>query len=238
MKTRGTLFFHGYGVRGGTWDTVRAAIGTRTGPTSAPDIDAESVEELLTLARGRARRFSLEADGPILAVGHSLGGVLAALVAREPGPPVVGGAVIIATPYGERTDVPGPMMRFLLRHQLVPPWLVRPRFFSEKTPTQVQKEVFANAVTEAPALREITVQRRHFHTDLFTGPLPVPSLVIASETDRIVPVDQSRAFGEVLGSELMILPRVERVGHDDFFASPQVASRVADAIEDFARRLA
>lgn len=238
MKTHGTLFFHGYGVRSGTWDTVRAALGSRTGTTSAPDLDAGSVEELLTLARGRARRFSLEADGPILAVGHSLGGVLAALVAREPGPPVVGGAVIIATPYGERTDVPGPLMRFLLRRQLVPPWLVRPRFFSEKTPTQVQKEVFANAVPEAPALREITVQRRHFHTDLFTEPLPVPSLVIASEADRIVPVDQSRAFAKVLGSELMVLPRNERVGHDDFFASPQVAARVAEAIEGFARRLA
>lgn len=236
MKTHGTLFFHGYGVRSGTWDTVRAALGSRTGTTSAPDLDAGSVEELLTLARGRARRFSLEADGPILAVGHSLGGVLAALVAREPGPPVVGGAVIIATPYGERTDVPGPLMRFLLRRQLVPPWLVRPRFFSEKTPTQVQKEVFANAVPEAPALREITVQRRHFHTDLFTEPLPVPSLVIASEADRIVPVDQSRAFAKVLGSDLMVLPRNERVGHDDFFASPQVAARVAEAIEGFARR--
>ena len=237
MKTHGTLFFHGYGVRGGTWDTVRAALGTRTGPTSAPDIAPGSVEELLTLARGRARRFSLEADSPILAVGHSLGGVLAALVAREPGPPVVGGAVIIASPYGERNDLPGPLMRFALRHQLLPPWLVRPRFFSDKTPIEIQKEVFANAVPEAPALREIAVQRRHFHTDLFTEPLPVPSLVIASEADRIVPADQSRAFGDVLGSELMILPRAERVGHDDFFASPQVAARVAEAIERFARSL-
>lgn len=237
MKTHGTLFLHGYGVRGASWDTLRAALGTRTGPTSAPDLEAESVEELVTLARGRSRRFSLEADGPILAVGHSLGGVLAALVAREPGPPVVGGAVIVASPYGDRDDLPGPLTRFLLRHQLVPPWLVRSRFFSDKTPIGIQKEVFANAVPEAPALRELTVQRRHFHTDLFTETLPVPSLVIASEADRIVPVDQSRAFGEVLGSELMILPRGEGIGHDDFFASPRVAARVAEAIEGFARRL-
>jgi predicted alpha/beta hydrolase family esterase len=237
MKTHGTLLFHGYGVRSGTWNTVRAALGDRAGAVAAPDLDADTVDDLIALARGRARRFSLETDGPILAVGHSLGGILAALVAQNPGAPVVAGAVIIAAPYGERENAPGPLTRFLLRHRLIPPALLRPRFFSSQTPPDLQREVFANAVAEAPALRELTVQPRHFHTDLFTGPLPVPSLVIASEADRIVPASQSRAFAEVLGSETLILPARERVGHDDFFASPAVARRTADAIADFAARL-
>lgn len=237
MRTKGTLLLHGYGVRGGTWDSVRASLGARAGVVSAPDLEAESIDRLVTIARGRVRRFSLEVDGPVLVVGHSLGGVLAALAALEPGRPVVAGAVVIAAPYGERENAPGPIMSFLLRHRLIPPGFIRPRFFSSLTPIDIQREVFANAVPEAPALREITVSRRHFHTDLFTDRLPVPSLVIASESDRIVPAAQSRAFAEVLGAEKLILPPEEGVGHDDFFAAPAVARRVADAIAEFAARL-
>lgn len=237
MKTHGTLFFHGYGVRGSTWDTVRAALGAQTGPTSAPDLEAHTPDELVRLARGRARRFSLEVDGPVLIVGHSFGSVLAALAAQDPGAPMVAGAVLISTPFGERENVPGPIMRFLLRHQLVPPVLVRPRFFSGHTPVEIQKHVFAHAVPEAPALRELTYQRTFFHNELFTGPLPVPALVVASEADRIVPAKQSATFASVIGAESLVLPASEGVGHDDFFASPSIAERTAQIIADFARRL-
>ncbi|MFW5783758.1 MAG: hypothetical protein ACOCY8_04495, partial [Spirochaetota bacterium] len=88
-----------------------------------------------------------------------------------------------------------------------------------------------------PGVQELSLQRRFFHTDLINGPLPVPSLVIASERDRIVPVDQSRRFGELLGSRLMILPAREGVGHDDFFASPEIAARTAGIIAEFASGL-
>jgi pimeloyl-ACP methyl ester carboxylesterase len=237
MKTQGTLFFHGYGVRGETWDRVRAALGTRIGQSVAPDIAARDIDELMSFARGRARRFSYEVDGPILVVGHSLGAILSALVCQNPGPPVIGGAVLISPPYGERENLPGPLMRFLLRRRLVPPALLRPRFFSRATPREIQRAIFAAAVPEAPALREVTLQPRFFHTDLFSGPLPVPSLVLASTTDRIVPAHQSEAFAAVLGSELVVLPESDSVGHDDFFASPEVAERTAEIIADFASRL-
>lgn len=234
MKTRGTIFLHGYGVRGAIWDTVRAALGSDAGATAAPNLDASDVDELVTLARGRVRRFSLEVDGPVIVVGHSLGAALAALAAQDPGPPIVSGVVLIAAPYGERDRIPGPVMRFLLRHRLIPPALLRPRFFSEHTPLGVQKEVFANAVPEAPALRELTVRRRFFHTDLINGPVDVPSLVVASESDRIVPARLSREFAAVLGSRLELLPESEGIGHDDFFASPTIAARTAAIIRDFA----
>lgn len=238
MRTHGTLFYHGYGVRGGIWDTVRAALGTRTGVTMAPDLVAKQVDELITLARNEARRAALEVDAPVLVVGHSLGAILSALAAQEPGEPVVGGAVLIAPPYGDREDVPGPVTRFLLRHSLIPPALLRPRFFSRHTPLSIQKEVFAGAVKESPGLRELTVTPRFFHTDLFSGPLDVPSLVLASRADRIVPASQSERFGTLLGSELVILPERDGIGHDDFFASPEIAGKTAEIIADFADRIA
>jgi pimeloyl-ACP methyl ester carboxylesterase len=237
MKTRGTLFYHGYGVRGNIWRTLVDRLAGSTGPSYTPDLAAKDVDELVTLARGRARRVSLEIDGPVLLVGHSLGAVLAAFAAQEPGPPAVGGVVLIAPPYGEREHVPGPVMRLLLRHRLIPPALLRPRFFSSRTPVSTQREIFANAVPEAPALRELTLSRTFFHTAMFDGPLRVPSLVLASRADRIVPAHQSESFGRLLGSEVVVLSEDERVAHDDFFASPEIATQTAQIIRAFAERL-
>lgn len=237
MNLGGTLFFHGYGVRGGTWKSVQAALGAKTGPTRTPDLSAATREELVELAVENARAFSSDENAPVLLAGHSLGSVLAALVAQRLGPAVVAGAVLIAPPYGDRENLPGPLMRFLLRRRLVPPFLLRPRFFSSHTPIEIQKEVFANAVPEAPALREMTLSTRFFHTDLFDGPLPVPSLVLASRCDRIVPAHQSESFGRLLGSEIVMLGEEDGVGHDDFFASPEIAARTAGIITDFAARI-
>ncbi len=237
MNVRGTLFFHGYGVRGGTWKSVQTSLGAATGPTRAPDLNAASVDELIDLAAGHASRFSADASGPVLLAGHSLGAVLAALVAQRLGPTSVAGAVLIAPPYGEREQLPSPLLKFLLRHRLIPPFLLRPRFFSSHTPIRIQKEVFANAVPEAPALREMTLSPRFFHTDLFDGPLPMPSLVLASRCDRIVPAPQSEAFGNLLGSEIMMFGEDEDVGHDDFFASPAIAARTAEIIRGFTAKL-
>ncbi|MFW6293047.1 MAG: alpha/beta fold hydrolase [Spirochaetota bacterium] len=237
MNLRGTLFLHGYGVRGETWKSVQAALGATSGPTWAPDLNATSVGELIGIAVEHARSFSTREHGSILLAGHSLGAVLAALAAQRLGPKIIAGAVLIAPPFGEREQLPGPVMKFLLRHRLVPPFLLRPRFFSAHTPIEVQKEVFANAVPEAPALREMTLSERFFHTDRFDGPLPVPSLVLASRCDRIVPAHQSETFGKLLGSEIVMLGEDENVGHDDFFASPKIAARTAGIIRDFAQRL-
>ena len=242
MKTRGVVFYHGYGVRGPIWDTVRACLaelehgrpGGALSRTSAPSFDAHDIDDLIQQAKDAATRFSKDLNAPVLLVGHSLGAVLSAIVADEVGPPVVGGAVLIAPPYGERERPPGALLRFLFRHRLIPPALLRPRFFSSQTPLPIQKRIFAAAVPESPALRELNLTPRFFHTDRFSSPLPVPSLVLASRADRIVPAARSEEFGRVLGSTLAIWPEAEGVGHDDFFASPRVAERTARVIADFA----
>ncbi len=234
MKTNGAVFYHGYGVRGQIWDTIRASLDDSVGKTYAPSFGARNVEDLIHRATDTASRCSVEVGAPVLLVGHSLGAVIAAIVAKEVGRPVVAGAVLIAPPFGERERPPGALLRFLFRHRLIPPALLRPKFFSSHTPVAIQKHVFAEAVPEAPALRELNLTPRFFHTDRFTSPLPVPSLVLASRSDRIVPAERSEEFGRVLGSEIIVWPEHEGVAHDDFFASPRIADRTARVIAGFA----
>lgn len=98
----GVVLLHGYGVRGYIWGPVQAALDNRIGPVATPDFDAPSVEDLVSRAKARVRRHSLECDGPVMVAGHSLGAVLAAIAARDLGEEVVAAVVLIAPPYGER----------------------------------------------------------------------------------------------------------------------------------------
>jgi len=234
MQPTAAVFLHGYGVRGYIWAPLQSVLADRIAAIATPDLEAENITDLLNKARARVRRQSLECDAPVLVVGHSLGAVIAAVAARDLGPEVVAAAVLIAPPFGEREYVPGPTMKFLLRHRLIPPILLRPRFFSSHTPRRVRRSVFRSAVREKPGIQSLTFERRWFHSAFFPEPLPLPSLVIASPGDRMVPLSQSLEFARVLGSSTYVTGT--DVAHDDFFASSEVAGTVAAAITDFLER--
>ena len=233
MRPAGAVLLHGYGVRSYIWTPFREAAGSTLGTIALADIDAESLSDLITRAKARVRRHSLECDAPVLVVGHSLGGVLAAISARDLGPEVVSAVVMLAPPYGERRRVPGKLLQFLLRHRLIPPFLLRPRFFTAHTPRGVQRAVFKAAVPEAPAIQALTFEPRWFHTELLTEKLAQPSLVIASEADRVVPHEQSKVLAEVIGARFHLFPEAMNVGHDDLFASPRIVSEVMTALVKF-----
>ncbi len=233
MKPGGVLFFHGYGVRGQIWKPIRDYLGDGVGITSAVNLEASSAVELIAQAKTATVSFAEHTEAPAVLVGHSMGAVAAALAAQELSNSTVAGVVMLAPPYGQRDNVPGPFLRFLLRYRLLPPALVRPRFFSSKTPLDVQKRIFAEAVPEAPGLQELTFARRWFHTDLLEGRLSVPSLLIASGADQITPVEQSVAMGELLGSRIVLWPATREIGHDDFFAAPRIARETATTIHEF-----
>lgn len=234
MNVHGVMMVHGYGVRGSIWSQVAEGLGGELGPILCPDIEASDRDELQTKTVTAVTGFTAEAGGPVLLVGHSLGAALAALAANRLGPAAVAGVFLIAPPFGTRDTVPGPLLRFLLRTRLLPPALVRPRFFSSHTPTEIQKTVFRAAVPEARDVQRATFEKTWFHTELLTRPLPVPALVLASEADQIVPSAQSCALAEVIDAPCELLPGARGVGHDDFFASPAVAAETAARIVDFA----
>jgi pimeloyl-ACP methyl ester carboxylesterase len=233
MNPSGAVLLHGYGVRGYIWGPMQAALHDRLGPVATPDLEAPNITDLLNKAKARIRRHSLECDKPVVVVGHSLGAVLAAVAARDLGPDIVSAVILLSPPFGEREYVPGKLLIFLLRHRLIPPILLRPRFFSSLTPRTTKRAVFKAAVRESPGIQSLGFEPRWFHSDYFPTPLLQPSLVIASPADRIVPVAQSEEFAGVLGGRAHLFDEEEGVAHDDLFASPTIVAGIAELIVDF-----
>ncbi|MEE8441504.1 MAG: alpha/beta fold hydrolase, partial [Spirochaetia bacterium] len=233
MKPAGAVLLHGYGVRGYIWGPMQAALDDRLGPIATPDLEAPSVAELVNKAKARVRRHSLECDAPVAVVGHSLGAVLAAIAARDLGPEIVSAAVMLAPPFGDRGRVPGKFLQFLFRRRLIPSILLRPRFFSSLTPRTVRRAVFRAAVPESPGIQSLIFEPHWFHSGFFSVPLQQPSLVIASPADRIVPLSQSEEFARTIGARTHLFEEAAGVAHDDLFASPEIASTVAELMINF-----
>ncbi len=233
MKPAGAVLLHGYGVRGYIWGPMQAALDNRLGPIATPDLEAPNVTDLLSKAKARIRRHSLECDAPVAVVGHSLGAVLAAIAARDLGPEIVSVAVMLAPPFGDRGRLPGKLLQFLLRRRLIPPILIRPWFFSSLTPRTVKRAVFRAAVPESPGIQSLVLEPRWFHSGFFPVPLQQPSFVIASPADRIVPLSQSEEFARVIGAGTHLFEEAAGVAHDDLFASAEIASTVAELMLNF-----
>lgn len=198
-----------------------------------PDLSMSTLETLIENTKRMVSSKSRLDRAPVSLVGHSLGGVIAAICARDLGPRIVKKVVIVAAPFGERSELPGPFVQFLLRAGLIPDFLIRPKFFSAQTPPDKQKELFEKSVKESRQLQRDLAQPVWFHTEMFPVPLEQPSLTIYSTRDRIVPAAQTRAFGQALGSELLELGPNQRAGHDDFIWAPPVARMLLPRIIAF-----
>lgn len=227
------MLLHGFGVRGFFWDQVRPQLQKSFDRVLSPDLDTRDITTLIDTTKELIESRSREDGAPVSLAGHSLGGILAAIAARDLGPEVVEQIAVVASPYGERRNVPGPVIRFLLKHHLIPDFFTRPQFFSEHTPKELQKELFDQAVDESPELMALAFQKRWFHTDFFTEALQQPTLVIYSEDDRVIRPLESQKFARVLGAETRVFPKERGVAHDDLLVSPTIAREVADWIITF-----
>lgn len=235
MSARTILCLHGFGVRGYFWEIMEPHLSEFYERVLTPDLRMDTIETVLESGRHLAAEAAREDGRAIAVLGHSLGGVVAALTARDLGSDVVERAVLLAPPFGEQAKVPGKLVRFLLEHKLIPDFVTRPQFFTNHTPTHIQKSMFKRAVDETPALQSLLFKKRRFHTDLFDAPLSVPSLVVASEADKIVPAAESKAFAERLGATLTVYDAPWNIGHDDLTCAPAVASELAERIRRFAQ---
>ncbi|MFO8064669.1 MAG: alpha/beta fold hydrolase [Spirochaetota bacterium] len=233
MSAKTLVCLHGFGVRGYFWEIIVPHLQTHYQRVLTPDLQMDTLETLLANGRDIVEHAHGEEGAPVAVVGHSLGAVVGALTARDLGPGIVDRAVLIAPPFGERAEVPGPLVRFLLAHKLIPDFVTRPRFFTKHTPLDIQKSIFSRAVDESAELQSLLFTERRFHTDLFDGPLSVPSLIIASDADRIVPARESRAFAERINASLTVYPRHRNIGHDDLTCSPTIAAEVSQRIMEF-----
>ncbi len=235
-SNRTVVLLHGYGVRGAFWRYLKPVLEERFQEVLTPDLEMSSLEALIATTSSYCRKRAHRAGRPIILVGHSLGGVLAALVAKDLGNDVVDRVVIVAAPYGEHrmSRLGATLTRVLVRFRLIPDALARLRFFSNKSPVERQKALFADAVPESKELQAILFEPVWFHTEQFPGPVPVPSLVIASESDKVVPCNQTLEFAEVLRSQTRIFAAQDKVAHDDFAAAPELIHQTADIVHGFA----
>ncbi|TVQ96480.1 MAG: alpha/beta fold hydrolase [Spirochaetaceae bacterium] len=229
---RPIVLVHGYGVRGSFWEKLQPQLALRGHRVVAPDLSGDSPFELADRLEAVARDQAVTA-GPVALVGHSLGGILCALVAGRVGPAVVSHVVVIASPFAGRAKGVGPVVKFLIRYRLLPPALIRPRFFSRATSRSDQKRWFARAVPESPALQQVLFGTDWFPTAELSRKLLQPALAVYSEADRIVEAAATRRLAAALGAEEHAFPRVRGIGHNDFAASDAVSAAVAGAICDF-----
>ena len=234
MSARTLVCLHGFGVRGYFWEVIRPHFEKAYNRVLTPDLHMETIDTVIASGRSVIGQAAAEDGAAVAVVGHSLGGVISALAAKDLGADAVERVVLIAPPFGEKAKVPGRVVRFLLEHRLIPDFLTRPQFFTSHTPKDIQKSMFRRAVDETPQLQALLFTRRRFHTDLFRGPLPAPALVVASEADRIVPAAESREFAERLGAPLAIYGAERSIGHDDLTCSPTIAAELAERIRRFA----
>ncbi len=230
------VLLHGYGVRGSFWRYLNPVLAERFEKVHAPDLEMSSLDTMITSTKSYCSKLAHSSGQRLILVGHSLGGVLAALVAQELGGDVVDRVVIIAAPYGEHrmSRVGAAITRLLIRFRLIPDALARLRFFSDNSPAERQKALFAEAVPESKELQTMLFAPVWFHTERIAGPLPVPSLVIASEFDKVVPSAQTLQFAEVLRAQTRIFAAQEQVAHDDFAAAPAQIQQTADIVHSFA----
>jgi pimeloyl-ACP methyl ester carboxylesterase len=235
MKSSAILI-HGYGVRGFFWSALKEELQGSFQSVLAPDFEVERVEAGVSAIVELVREERKRNGEPAVLIGHSLGGVLAALACRELSLKEATHLVLVAAPYGE---IPSggisTLLRFAVRFKLIPEWVIRPRFFGSEVPKEKQKELFSRAVPESRALQDLSRQKRWFHTGTFSELPEQRVLAIASAADRIVDPRETIAFGEELQGETLLLPEEAGVGHDDFGFWPPAAKRVAEAVARFAK---
>lgn len=203
-------------------------------PIVTPDFSYPTVDEGVTTVVAEIDRTAEAYGTPVAVIGHSLGGVVASLAVRDLPQAIASHLVVIASPYGNRVGRAfGPLMRLRLALGLVGNTEMRRRFFGRRVPDSLQREVFAAASAESRELRALARASRWFHTGAFPAGAGRPTLVVASEADRVVHVRETLEFGEELGAERHLFPRSDGVGHDDFGVWPPAAQPTATAIARF-----
>ena len=236
IKIRTLIMLHGFGVRGFFWDPYkRSSLEHKFHQVFAPDLDFTNIEVAIESTKRLIQNYYEKYGklGPIFVIGHSLGGILASIAAKDLGIEVIKKVILMATPFGENNASKRSIgfQRWLIKNDwLLPGFLTRPRFFTKKTPKKIQKDLWKKVVKENNEMIDHIISSKWFHTELFLKPLQQETLIIASRDDKVVNIEQAEAFAKVLRAKTKIY---EKVGHDDLIYAPNVAKKVIEDIIEF-----
>ncbi|AHC14680.1 alpha/beta fold hydrolase [Salinispira pacifica] len=214
--SRRIICIHGYGVRGFFWTPIKLHLEEYFTEVITPDLKMEDIPSAITEVRELAKIHSRESGQPVILFGHSLGGILCAMAAKDLEKHELHSLIVMASPYGRRKKGIHPLVKFMLKHRLIPGWAVRSQFFGKHTPVHLQKELFNNAVPENLSIQEAVAEPTWFHSEEVKRPFGFPVLGLASEADKIVSGRETQLFTEALGGLFYSFPENLQIGHDDF----------------------
>lgn len=230
---RTLILLHGYGVRSFFWEPIITFFESKFPQIYTPNLQMDNLTILLESTKKYVKEVKEKSEADVYLVGHSLGGIVALLVAQDLGPEIVKKVALLAVPYGEQHIPFKSFTRILIKYQLIPKFLARRRFFSKNTPKRVQKKIFKQVVPESDSMLDEILSDKFFHTDLVTKPLDQESIFFMSEYDKVVPFDQSMKLAEIIGATVVKYSKEKKVAHDDFITGPTIAGEVSDKINTF-----
>ncbi|MEX2444122.1 MAG: alpha/beta hydrolase [Alkalispirochaeta sp.] len=237
MEPRSLILIHGYGVRSYFWNALRPHLAAYFDPIETPDLELPDIESGVAMVTNACRTLRRRSSQPVVLVGHSLGGILAALAARDLEPETVSHLVVIASPYGHRVGRAfGPILRLRFTLGVIGKDKVRRRFFGPAVPEDVQRSIFDSPADESAELKALGRRKRWFHTGEFPHGVPQRALAIGSAADRIVHIDETREFAEELNARMVTFPSSDRIGHDDFGVWDPSAEQTAREIVGFVKQ--
>lgn len=226
------LLIHGYGVRSSFWDLLVEHFQSldRFGKIQAMSLDVSVLDHGVEQVAEAARQLHGETGSKVILLGHSLGGAYGALAAQKLEPSQLAGLVALSSPYGEKKPTPS-LIFWLIKRRLLPGWLVRGSFFSPYTPVPLQKRLFNNASPEKGEVLDQLSWSHWFHQDRVTA-LPCPTLVIASQGDKLVHWTASRSLAEALEADFILAPPEKAWGHNDWVVLGDASDFVTQTIID------
>jgi pimeloyl-ACP methyl ester carboxylesterase len=229
MKNETIILLHGYGVRSWFWDMVKPVLEKAGYTVYAPDIWQKTLPERIL-----ALRSLIEVqNSPVILIGHSMGGILSSVLAKELGPEKVREVIILASPFGERQGHLQGVYKFLIKHRLLPGFMVAHRFFSKRIPKEIRRKFFAKAVPEPYEIQDLVFQKRWFHTDILTSGLEQKTVVIASKMDLVVHWKLTKSFAEAIEADFKIYEKQRKVYHNDFVVDPELIQDIVEIVESF-----
>ena len=233
MTLKTLVFLHGYGIRGNFWNPIKPFFESKFNQIIVLDLDMKNIDSLLTSTKNFIKNEIHEKySTDIYIIGHSMGAALALILAQDLGPEIIKSVVAIAPPFGTQKMKYKKFVKFLIKNQLIPKFLSRPRFFSKQTPKSVQKLLFDQVVPETEEMIDELLKDTFFITEYLKG-ITQDSLVLLSESDKVVNYKKSLELSSILKGEFFIYPKAKKVAHNDFIAAPIIAQEVSNKITNF-----
>jgi alpha-beta hydrolase superfamily lysophospholipase len=243
--TRVVILAHGYGEHMGRYDHVAAALGERGAVVAGPDHigHGRSEGERVLVSDYEHVIDDLDAvldavtadhpDLPVVLVGHSMGGLIAARYAQRHGDRLT--ALVLSAPvlgsWVQATD--------LLGMQEIPDVPLDPDTLSRDP--EVGEAYAADELVWHGPFKRTTLESLAAALETVNGAPPLgelPALWVHGEADQLVPIEPSRAGVEALGLTNLHSKSYPGARHEVFNETnrDEVIAEVADFIDEMVGR--